>query len=168
MADKKPQWMNLSPVTFNGTNYVETKTRTPSVISANMVLEAFRAVFETPPVVISGTATDQIIETQIAISTRSQSSMPVIGNSQLVAKVHYTKEVIYPEATETGASGVAQINITDVDLSDGAGNGVLIAADELFLGVIGSGAAFVAAAQARILYKATKVTSEELIGLALT
>jgi len=165
MVDKKPQFMGMNTIVFNGTTFAQSvATRTPSVISGMMVMEIFKVFFEFPATAFPDN--DAILEMIGQITSQSQTAILNISNSSVIAMARLSEQINYAESTETGGGATSSNRILVMDVSDGAGNGLLTAAEELFLGVIASSNNVTVTGAAKILYKAVKVNAEELIGLA--
>jgi len=168
--DVNPQWMNMTRVTFNGTTYAEAETNTPNAVAGDMVMEIFKVVFEIGEAVIAsvGAASgDSSIVYIAALVSRTQGAvMPNLNDADVIIRWKLMQETQFAEATETGGAGMMGSMTCVFDLSDNNGHGLLVAAESLFLGVLGSSALIDNSLDCKILYKAKKVNASELLQLA--
>lgn len=103
-------------------------------------------------------------ETSIVTATLSVAPAATLANSSPLVLSVVTKE--YRGAfTAAGSYSSVISEPAVVDFTDGAGHGVLVGVDQLFIGLLTTNFAAAAAATARILYRFKEVSVEEYVGI---
>ncbi len=143
--------------------FIETETQMPVRISDRQVIEVLGVETHVNSVLGSGDLDEQF-GVELAITKTTQTAVQVLSNSNMVHRRFAGGFMEFAEATETGG-GPGMIELTQfVDYAK-SGKGFLVAANALFLGIIGVAQNNTRRVDARILYRIVTVSAEELIGL---
>lgn len=168
-GDINPQWFNMNTNTLAST-YSDTATPMPVQRLNNrgnsMVMELLKVEFG-----IGGTQT--IVPTAaVAASLRWYLTTTTFGTAEPTVQQVTGKVVARARIDVLAAAGSAGQGAIDtlklIDLTDGAGHGLLIATDNVFLGTIQTGATNPSTAgtgTCRILYRWKNVGLAEYIGI---
>lgn len=169
ILDEKPQFLNLNTAQETVLNtYREVPTSTPVVTVSGsnkaIVMEVLKIFYNhsTPEII-------NVLRTSIAmtVATRSFSTLQQISSPGVLARIDSEIEVFDSAATD--ATVVVQYYKGSaehvVDLTDGAGNGILVASKNLYLGVKGNQRTVLAQALGKILYRLVEVSAAELVGI---
>lgn len=160
--DTNPQFLCLPTATETTINtYAETNVATPVVMMANgqmLVMEILKVImYSKPPYYVAATVT--LTDVHLAKKTKTA---PIKWDD--ADCLFY-----YRQSEEANAAGTVIANGQNVvyDYTDGAGNGVLYAGKNIYLGVrsTSAGAGVFAAVNARILYRLKVVDAKEFVGI---
>jgi len=163
--DTYPQWLNMTPVSEAAAGtFIEQQTVMPVRIDNRQVLEILGVETEISGGSQSAVDADTEVEIVIQLTKRTQTARVALQDPDIV---HLRSQLVaqqYAEATETGGGPYSYSKTRYTDYASG-GKGFLVAAQSLFLGVVGSATIAVVTARCRFLYRLVKVSAEELIGL---
>lgn len=162
-ADINPQLMTLPYVLETAANtYTEGKVSTPVAVVSNgkmLAMEILRIwVHLSTPDTIAGAGTSTLVTFHIARRTKTAIAYwydaDVIGHAERMVE-------------NTAAEGYGHPDRQTIvyDFTDGAGNGLLYAAKELFVGIKGTSNTNQKAVQGKILYRLKEVDVQEYVGL---
>jgi len=168
-GDINPQWFNMSAATV-GAAYSDVATTLPRERlpygNRSQVMEVLKVEFSAgttqtvvPTAAVAASARFYLTTTTFATTepTSAQMSGKVIARSSIS---------VMATAGSTGQGAIDTIKM--VDCTDGAGNGVLVATDQMFFGIIQTGATNPLTAgnvNCRILYRWKNVGLTEYIGI---
>lgn len=125
------------------------------------VIEVLKVFFYTSEPDANNAAGGSVISTNIRLST---SSLPTIDQAN--PRVFAMQEKNYRGAFTAAGSYLTVISEpTALDLTDGAGHGLIIATDNVFLGMLTTGFTAAASGFAKILYRFKRVALAEYIGM---
>lgn len=164
-GDVNPQWLNIISSANIGTSFATTTVPTPinkfPEGSGRVVIMEILKVMFFPGALVTPTTNSNL---QMYLTTKNfASTVPTNGFAEgsLIAGVMFT----YNFAT-SGSSNTNWPMV--VDLTDGSGHGMLVATDNLYLGIIQSGAnepMTAATVKVKVLYRFKKVALQEYIGI---
>ena len=167
ITDVKPQWLRLGIPTLSAGNYAESETRTPVVAGGKLVMEILKIQYDLPTPDMSSagaSSADELAQHDVHLSSKSETVIQNFIENTVIDKARTKVMSQFAEATETGGAGFVVEEIVVHDLTDGRGNGVLYAAQAIFLGSLTSGITTVSP-RVRILYRLVKVSADELLGI---
>lgn len=159
--------MQIPSVTMSAANaYTEIQVplpvnRFPEKSGKVNIIEVLKVWFDLPESDNNNAAGGNLITSNGQISTQSQT-----GFAKTSAKVIAYQEKIYRGAFT--AAGTYQNVITEptaIDLTDGAGHGVLVATDNLFFALFTQQFIAAGTGSAKILYRFKRVALQEYIGI---
>jgi hypothetical protein len=165
--DVSPQWLTFGPFTLSAANtYTEEQVgipvvRIPTRKGKAIVMEVLQCHFDMPEWDTNGAAGGTLASCSSQLSTSAGTAIRP-GDPKVFA---YAKVNWRAAFTAAGTYIDSTTSPQVVNTNDGAGHGILVATDNIFLGC--SSLAFVAAAtfQCRILYRFKEVSLEEYIGI---
>ena len=170
-GDVNPQYMHGKVTTSAANTAVEETLGTPIVrvgpqTSGQAIIMEVLKIFVQAPVVDLDAAAATNREVSLSFSTTSSGStaaVPAFDNPRLFALFNHQIRNAFT------AAGSALLDIVDgprcIDLTDGAGHGLLIATDNIFVVLDTTGFTAVATAYFKILYRFKKVSLVEYIGI---
>jgi hypothetical protein len=165
--DVNPQWLTFNAATQSAANtFVETSinvpiTRFPQGKGKSLVLELLKVQFVIPELDNNSVAGGQVSQAEVQLSPQSQTAI-ALSNPVNIAQFLRSWRGAF---TAAGTYSSAIDNTVTQDLTDGAGHGILVASDTLFLDantILFTNAATFAC---RVLYRFKTVTLEEYIGI---
>lgn len=166
-GDVSPQIMttvilNLTAAnTFTETNIPLPINRFPESSGKVVIMEILKVWFFTSELDANNAAGGSVALTSIRLSTASLTTI-----NQADARVIATQEKNWRGAFSAGGTSLAvSIEPQPIDLTDGAGHGVLVGTDNLWLGMITTGFTAAASGFAKILYRFKRVSLQEYIGI---
>lgn len=154
--DKNPQFL-YAAITESGTNTFTTSAVAlpiPRLGTTRMVIEVLKvfAKLETLPEMAAGDAVEY------GIAFRALTAMPALDNPSAM--------VLFRQEAHLTTSGLIAFVYPFVqDMTDGDGNGVLVASDQMHPFVQSTSQSAVMTAAFRVLYRFKRITSEEYIGI---
>lgn len=164
-GDVNPQWLTIRSNAVLGTSFTTTAVPTPinkfPEGSGRVVIMEILKCFFYPGQLIGANSDDNL---QMYLTTKNFSTtVPSLAQAEpsIIAAIVYSLG-----ASASGATNLIQ-PIT-VDLTDGAGHGMLVATDNIYLGQIQSAAAEpfnATVTSVKILYRFKKVSLQEYIGI---
>lgn len=162
--DVNPQFISASVAELTINTFTQNTVPTPVLAQTGMgkslVMEILKVFFAfTNPLIIAANYT----RFQVAVCRKSLTSMPEFENADVLAWAR--KEVYSLAAAPTGST--SQIDPICLDLTDGAGNGILFAGKNIFAQIKGTNnaAGALGAATIKILYRLKQVDPSEIIGM---
>ena len=166
-GDVSPQWLTFNPLVLSAPNtYTETTinlpiTRLPVPKGKAMVLELLRAQFQFAALDANQAAAGGLISQFVQINPTTQVAIN-LGNPATFAQASLISRGAFTAAGsyESTYSGDHQ-----VDCTDGAGHGVLVATDNLFFGANTVGFTGAATFNCKLLYRFKIIKLEEYIGI---
>lgn len=166
-GDVNPQWLNFS-VTQSAADTTTTATqnipiqRLPQGGRAQ-VLEVLRVEISTssfPAIASAAEAEDSMV---VFLSTTSfGTTATTFSEPRVFAGISKVKQGAF---TAGGSFGVEYSNIDRLDLTDGAGHGLLIATDSIFAQYVSGGTGAANVARIKLLYRWKDVGLSEYIGI---
>lgn len=167
-GDVNPQWLTFNRLTLSAANvYTETSINLPINRFSNpkgksIIMEILKVQFDMPIIDSNPSATGNIIQSQAVLRPTSSGGVLDPSDPKILAVVDQSSRGAF-------TAGGSYADLTNdpqvVDLSDGAGHGMLVATDTLFFGAATSNYASAANFYCRILYRFKTVTLEEYIGI---
>lgn len=127
-----------------------------------LVMEVLKVFFDLGEPDANPAAGGSLLAFSAYLSTSSQASFPTMDNPVVFA---FGQKVVRGAFTAAGTYGTYASDPFTLDLTDGAGHGVLVATDNIFLGAVSSGFTAVSACSIKILYRFKEVTLAEYIGI---
>jgi len=166
-GDVNPQWMTLSLLTLTANNQATTQqtqlpvTRTQGARGKATIIEILKVQFFANSINNTPAAGGDLRQFTVTLSTAAQASAaPSIPNT-----IAYTNTQFFG-AFSAGQSFYAVTNYPiQQDLTDGAGHGVLVATDSIYLNGVTFGYAAQGVFGCRILYRFKDVSLTEYIGI---
>lgn len=168
-GDVNPQYFNMTSSAAITTSFATTTVPTPinkfpEGSGRVVIMELLKAFiyFNGPPVAI--TAGDVLSE-RVYVTTKNfattEPTNAADGTIILNAKLEYDS------TAATASTGFINLQPITMDLTDGAGHGMLVATDNLYLGIIATTAArpYNLTVTAKIIYRFKKVSLQEYIGI---
>lgn len=169
-GDVNPQWFNMNPQTTVGA-YADVATTLPRERlpygNKSQVMEVLKVEFFPDPILTLAMTAATFSSIRLYLLTKTfggtEPLVTQMSGNVLARKVIMVANTAAAPAVDIYLAGIDGI----VDLTDGAGNGVLAATDQLFLGVANS--AFTAGGTVkwgcRLLYRWKNVSLAEYIGI---
>jgi len=166
-GDVNPQWFTLPPATTSAANtFTEIQTPLPvqrfnqksgkSLVMEILQAHVFLGEWDANPAAL-GSSASIVYQlgtiAQLAVSNSLPQNILGVGRNWRGA------------FTAGGSYEAASDNPIQVDLTDGAGHGLLVATDAIFQDVNTLGFAGAATVQARLLYRWKEITLQEYIGI---
>lgn len=166
-GDVSPQLWNLGALTLSAANtFTEDEipvpvTRYNSSRTRATVMEVLKVFISMPDTDANNSAGGSVIHASVNLSTKSLN-----GNTPQSSSVFaFAQRANRGAFTAAGTYQATDIDPIVIDLTDGAGHGVLVATDAIFLN--GSTTGFTAAATyvVKLLYRFKEVSLAEYIGI---
>lgn len=156
MLDKNPQFMGARVVESAAVTFTDTEIRlpVPRLGTTRIVMEVLKvfAKLETLPEMAAGDAVEY------GLSYRARTTMPDLDDGDVLC--------IFRQEAHLNTSGeVAFVYPFVADLTDGNGNGVLVATDSIQAFVQGTSQSAAMTASFKILYRFKRVTADDYIGI---
>lgn len=168
-GDVNPQWFNMGAgAVSNAATWAEASQTIPRDIfvqggNSKIVMEILKVQF-----ILTGTTT-------VSVGANGNTRMYLSTTSWAAAEptlVQQTGRVVAKKSAQhiyigTSTGGAAEELEAIVDVTDGAGHGVLVAVDTLYVGVIGTASSGLSGGNvsARILYRWKKIGVNEFLGM---
>lgn len=166
-GDVSPQWMSFT-VTQSAADTTTTATqavpvqRLPTGARAQ-VMEVLRVDIKRPTVVTIASATEAVDSYQLFLSTTSFGTTATTFSEPRVFAADEFQ--INGAFTAAGTYGLYADLHKQLDLTDGAGHGVLVATDNIFAQGVSSGTGAANVWRVKILYRWKNVSLSEYIGI---
>jgi hypothetical protein len=166
-GDVNPQWLvfngNLqsAPNTFTEDVINTPISRFPQGKGKSVVLEILKVQFDVPAPDINGGAGGTLFTTICQLTTNSQNGIIASGVQIIAYKQGYNRGAF----TAAGTYESSQDGTWLIDLTDGAGHGILVATDQMYFGVNTVNFNAAATFRCRMLYRFKLVSLEEYIGI---
>lgn len=168
--DVNPQLLSASTLTQSAADTTTTLevalpvTRIPQ--SAKATIIEILKIFVTLTALPASASATEVIDTQtLAVSTASGGTTALAFNDPRVIALVNTGSRSAFTAAGTYFSLIGN-NVHEVNLTDGAGHGLLIATDSIFLQLASSGTGNANSAYVKILYRYKSVGIMEFVGIA--
>jgi len=166
-GDVSPQWLTLAANTQTVANtYSEESnaipiTRFPLAKGRAIVMEMLKVQFrmaewDSNPAAAGSTGTSEV-----QVATISQTNVFPDSPQNFAYAIRQWRGAF----TAAGSYEAVSDNPLVIDLTDGAGHGVLVATDNLFFGVNTIGFAGVASFSCKLLYRFKEISLQEYIGI---
>lgn len=169
--DVNPQFLNGAFALSAANTYTSTTIGTPIVrvgsASANngksIIMEILKVFVNLPPIDLDNAAATDRNAAITFSTTQLASGDAVLDNSRVFCQVqHQTRNAF----TAAGTGILAQdFDPVVIDLTDGAGHGVLVATDNIFVGAVTTGYNAAGTFRWKILYRFKEVSLVEYIGI---
>lgn len=165
-GDVNPQLLTFPPLTlpnidtYNVARISLPIVRIPARSNKAIVMEVLKVMFVPPSFPGAFQATGQIIQSQIQLSTSQVSA--IFPGSPAVFAYHSRK---WKGNAGTEAYGTTWVNPHVLDLTDGAGHGVLIATDAIYFGADTTGFPASTSFNCSVLYRWKEVGLTEYLGM---
>lgn len=163
--DIYPQWLKIPKVNESAAGVYTEGPGVPTGVSrANgIVMEVLGVQWKTNVSGLQALGADLQAQADAQLTTSTQSAIILddIGDKAIVDTVKWEYAFQF---TTSGSAMIFEPVVVWHDFAS-SGHGPLTAAEEFFLGMIGSGSLTVQAQSARVLYRLVKVGSSELIGM---
>lgn len=154
--DLNPQFLRLVVTESAANTFTEADFPTPVMQIGNgklLVMEMLRILADVPiGDLVNGDAV------YAAIYDRARTSIPGIADHGVLFRMS-------SYATITTSGGTNDRSLVQVDLTDGAGNGLLYARDTIRIAIAGGSQGSALQFQAAILYRMKEISAEEYIGI---
>lgn len=167
-GDVNPQYLNSAVATSAANTYTEIAVQMPvQRISPSgragkaLVMELIRAYVNLPEVDTTNAADTSYIS-KFALSTASSATMP---NLNVPKTLLYMERNLHKAFTATGTYEATYVDPLYWDFTDGAGHGVLVATDNIYLQTTTVAFANPASTLIKILYRWKEVSLTEYIGI---
>lgn len=166
-GDVNPQYFTLPANTQTAANtYIEAVIPTPiprNRVSGGKatVMEILKVYFNLPEADTNNAAGGSNLVASAHLATRALAAV----SFQNPATFAYREKNMRGAFTAAGTYGTVNHEPYEVDLTDGAGHGILVATDNIYFGFNTIGYAGVGSAACKILYRMKNVTVEEYIGI---
>jgi hypothetical protein len=164
--DMKPQYFRMIVAQTAANTYKEAEFPTPIVQNLgnerSLVMEILKVIIDMNS---SELVNAQIVTISMHIADRSQTTVRSVSEPGVL--IDSVKEVACIDTAITeGTIGVAQPpQLQVVDLTDGAGNGILYGKSTMFIAIEGSNNINIKRAKAALIYRLIEVPASELIGI---
>lgn len=166
-GDVNPQWFVMVSsanflTTFATTTVPTPINKFPEASGRVVIMEVLKAFIEIGGTVIA-TAAGTPYTNDIFVMTRNPATTsPSLQDGSIIAHTR-----IWTDATSADTGRIMGIFPIELDLTDGAGHGMLVATDNLYLGIIGTSATipFTGTVTVRLMYRFKKVSLQEYIGI---
>ena len=165
--DVNPQWMvfnsnvQSAPNTFTEGVLNTPISRFPQGKGKSVVLEVLKVQFLMASVDTNPAAGGTIITRSAQVTTSSQTGL-IPSGTEVTA---FYQDAYRGAFTAAGSYESAMSSTPMIDLTDGAGHGMLVATDQVYFGVNTTGYANAGSFACRMLYRFKLVTLEEYIGI---
>ena len=164
--DLYPQWLNLTQVTGNGSNFVSSETKTPVFGDTVMEILGVETSMNRDSLVSDNAASpDSSRNPRLHVSTKELTADTELNDPSIIHKRAPLAESQYAEASETGGAGMGVWEKVKYQSYTEGGKGFLCAAQSLHLGIVDSDPNMAHVQSARVLHRLVKVSAKELVGL---
>lgn len=164
--DVNPQWMTLSATQTAADTFTQVQTQIPIQRLQNagraQVMEVLKIIFMSGAFPVAGAA-QNIMEYQAALTTKTFAAAVTWAEPTCFAIYNKSRTASFT-AAGTGMEGF-EFEPYTVDMTDGAGHGILIASDNIFLQVSSAATGQVNASQIKIIYRWKDVSIQEYVGI---
>lgn len=167
--DVNPQWLTLTSLSQTVANtFVQQATnlpisRLPTRSGRAMVMEVLKVWFDFPAPLTGGFSPTG--QTTVIYAVLSTSPVGTVDSSDATVFA-YADQDFRGAFTAGGSYAMAfQSAPVQLDLTDGAGHGILIATDSIYLSLSSLNASAIAGLGCKILYRWKEVSLEEYIGI---
>lgn len=126
-----------------------------------IVIEMLKTYWDISELDANNAAGGNVLGSFVQIATASQTTVSTAA-TQVVA---YAKKNYRGAFTAAGTFQVVDHEPIEVDHTDGAGHGILLAVDQIFLGMLTSGFTAAGTATCKMLYRFKQISVEEYIGI---
>lgn len=162
--DLKPQFLHTNVVESAANTFTKVMTNTPCVFHAlpgnkQLVMEILKIFADVAPELVAGTAT----QSTIGVSTKALTADPGFNNDVIIRDSVLVNTLGARTAESHGVFSRQKLLV--YDLTDGAGNGILVAAPQLCFFVMGAANVNAKNVNFKVLYRLLTVSSEELLGM---
>lgn len=166
-GDVNPQWFNIVSQVAITTSFATTTVPTPinkfPEQSGKVVIMEILKIFFYFPVTLSAIATTFLRGYRIYLGTRNfATTEPSVSDGSVLTSV---RRNFFPSGTP--ANELVTDDPMTIDLTDGAGHGMLVATDNLYLGIIAATETepYDGVVNCKVLYRFKKVALQEYIGI---
>lgn len=164
--DVNPQYMTFSISMSAANTYTEQAIATPvprNKVSGNnvTVMEILKVFFDLSEADANPAAGGSVITESVQLTTRSQANF----NSATAAVFAFCQKQIRGAFTAAGSYGMQYYDPYVWDCTDGAGHGVIVATDNIYIGMTSAGFVALATCNVKLLYRMKDVTLPEYIGI---
>lgn len=167
-GDVNPQWFNMVipalTTSFATTTFSTPINKFPEGSGRVVIMEILKLFFH-PQGVIGPVVAGQVVSQRIAVGTRNFSTTePAMTDGTVLCRMSYDQDVVATTGLPVTPNFLWPFQ---VDLTDGAGHGMLVATDNIFVGGITTTSAvpYTSTWQVRALYRFKKVSLQEYIGI---
>lgn len=167
--DVNPQFLGAFVTESAGETYTEVEipmpiARLPSGANQAIVVEVLKVFWDVSDLVAIATATETDVAVRAALIFSSDSQIRSINNPNVLTQI---ESLTFMAFTAGGTYRQGIVRPVIQDLTDGAGHGVLVASNSLFLGVRGNGPGTLVpqTAVVKILYRFKRVSIVEYVGI---
>jgi len=165
-GDVNPQWFNMTTTTIANDTYIQTQFPLPvqRLLQNNrsQVMEVLKVYIQVDPSI--GTAATQTnFQKLVQITTKSLTASVTLEEPTLIALARFDSFNAFTAAGTYAAFGPN--NPIVFDLTDGAGHGLLVATDNLYIGYDTNNVGATSKASAKILYRWKNVSETEYVGI---
>lgn len=165
-GDVNPQWMFffMDPaVSGTGQEWavMTPYNRLPRAGGKVTIMEVLKVEFQVPQAPVAGGAA---LDAHLVCYVTTRAGGGSLSSNGLIANI--SVDYLVPTAALRGGYSTAN-RVYQVDVSDGAGHGMLIATDSIIFGGLGAASIWIAGtgAHVRLLYRFKTVSLEEYIGI---
>jgi len=164
--DVNPQILNVAVTTTGANTFTQASIVLPqnkfqNAKNSAIVIEVLKVIYNMPAADANHTAGGNLISSTTQLATRSQTG--IVLNDPTVQ--FYGQREQFGAFTAAGSYTNSYVDPIMIDYTDGAGHGVLVATDQLFMGVNTSGFAGTAAFGVKMLYRFKEISLAEYIGI---
>lgn len=165
-GDVSPQLLSSTLATSAANTYTELSIPLPvnrfqQMANKAVVVEMLKVYFNNGEADANPAAGGSLLSATAQIATRTQTAY-VPGSSFVVAA---SEKIVRGAFTAAGTYGMTSQDPITIDLTDGAGHGVLVGTDNIFYGVNTAGFTSVSSFSMKILYRFKEVPLQEYIGI---
>lgn len=166
-GDVSPQWFSLSDLTLSAANtFTEQSTGIPvqrlsQKKGKSLVMEVLQVHFNQPDWDSNPAAGGNVATASIELTTRSLNAFDS-SNPSVIA---YSQRAWRGAFTAAGSYFSTNTDPEIINTNDGAGHGILVATDNIFLSGNTTNFAGAAVFRCRIMYRWKEVSLEEYIGI---
>ncbi len=169
--DVSPQWFTLSNLTLSAANTLtELAVQLPiqrlgsTGGKKSLIMEILKVHFVIPEWDSNPSAGGNAGTAAVQIGTISQTLGGAVA-ANVPTNIAYANRTWRGAFTATGSYAAVSDGVLQMDITDGAGHGVLVATDQIFMDATTVAYANPAVFQCRFLYRWKAVTLEEYIGI---
>lgn len=166
-ADVSPQLLSINLAQTVANTYAEASIAIPqSRFASNpteaVVIEILKVFWNLGEPDTNPSAAGNLISIQANLSTRSSATLLGFGNPTVI---DMSEKTVRGAFTAAGSYGMLGFEPQIHDLTDGAGHGVLVATDLLFVGVNTANFVAVSSVNLKVLYRFKRIGLAEYIGI---
>ena len=167
--DVNPQWLNCPTLTQSGADTTTTQevninlSKLPTSPNSAIVMEILKILLTTTPLPNIASVTevlDQIVAT-VSTSTGGTTAL-AFNDSRVIAQLTQQQRGAF---TAAGTYANTLPGVLEADLTDGAGHGMLVATDSIFLQCSSTTTGNSNVVSCKILYRFKKIGLTEYIGI---